>query len=173
LLHIFVVVVNEGFAAHDEAALGQLVQPIGDVQQRIPLAKFQEGPWPTAVLRRYLPPSTDAHRGGSLRFEWQELLETDVVLPTIGEIVLIEETLPDTPSKVGESHLPCIVGEADATDVGDTILSTVKTKRFRCSSLQPRAVCKVTCSSAMVLSLWTSRRRQISGLMPRRTTRNW
>src|SRR6266851_7891245 len=105
LQHILIVVVNEGFAAYVEAALGQLVESIGDAQQRVALAKLQECPWPAAVLRRHPPSSADAHRVASFRFERQELLDANVMLPGISEIVLIQEALADTPSKVGQSHL--------------------------------------------------------------------
>src|ERR1700694_5344254 len=64
-------------------------------------------------------------RGSSFRSERQELLDADVMLPGISEIVLMEEAPADPPSKVGQSHLTWIVGEANATDVSDTVFSTV------------------------------------------------
>src|SRR6266851_3828133 len=89
LEHILIVVVNEGLAAYVEAALGQLVESIGDAQQRVALAKLQECPWPAAVLRRHPPSATDAARVSLPRLERQQQLNTYVVLPAIGEVVLV------------------------------------------------------------------------------------
>ena len=47
------------------------------------------------------------------------------------------------------------------------------TKRFRCSYVHPRAVCKVVRKSVMVVSLRSRTRRQIRGPTARRTTRSW
>ena len=74
LQYILIVVVNEGFAAYVEPAVGQFVESIGDVQQRIPLPKLQECPWPAAVLRRYPPSATDAARVSLPRLERQQQL---------------------------------------------------------------------------------------------------
>ncbi len=39
-------------------------------------------------------------------------------------------------------------------------------------SVQPKAVCRIECSAAIVVSPVTRRRRQISGLTPETTTRS-
>ena len=69
-------------------------------------------------------------------------------------------------------------GSANGTWRGSTRPSSPYTrpwmkKRCRCSQLQPKATCRDRCRSAIVLWLRTSRRRQISRLTPRRTTRRW
>ncbi len=88
--------VHEGFAADGQAALGQLVEPIGDVQQRVPLAQLQERPWPAAILGRHPPSPTDAAWVESARLERQDLFDAYIVLPAVGEVVLVHEALSRT-----------------------------------------------------------------------------
>ncbi len=47
------------------------------------------------------------------------------MLPAIGEVVLVEKSLTDTQSKVGQLYLPGIVGKANATDMSDTVFAAV------------------------------------------------
>src|SRR5450755_2509108 len=47
------------------------------------------------------------------------------------------------------------------------------TNRCRWVPVQPKATCNTACRSAIVVSAGISRRRQISGLTPRTTTRSW
>jgi len=91
----------------------------------------------------------------------------------IGEVILIEEAFADSKAKVGEAYVSGIVTEADPAVMPDAVVAAWMTNRFRCSLLQPKTSCSDACKSAMVLSLRTSSRRQISGLTPRRTTRSW
>src|SRR5260370_15410665 len=69
-----------------------------------------------------------AHRcsvGIAARLERQQQLNTYVVLPAIGEVVLVEKSLTDTQPNVGQPYLAGIVGKANATDVCDTVLAAV------------------------------------------------
>ncbi len=46
-----------------------------------------------------------AHRVPSSRLPRPDLLDPDVVLPAVGEVVLIQEALADTQIQIGQSHL--------------------------------------------------------------------
>ena len=83
------MVVNERGVAHRKTPLGQGVEPIGDGQQRVALAELEEGPWTAAVLGRYSAPPTDAAWIDTPGLERQDLLDAQVVLPTIDEVVLV------------------------------------------------------------------------------------
>jgi hypothetical protein len=78
-----------------------------------------------AVLRRHPPSATDAAWVSLPRLERQQQLNTYVVLPAIGEVVLVEKSLTDTQSKVGQPYLAGIVGKANAAEVSDTVLAAV------------------------------------------------
>ncbi len=108
LKHVLIVVVNEGLGSDSKTTLGQLVEPIGDVQDRVALAELQEGPRSTAILRGHPTSPADTTRVESAKFERQELLDTHVVLPAIGEVVFVEETLSNTQAQIGQGHTPRI-----------------------------------------------------------------
>jgi hypothetical protein len=82
----------------------QLQQAVGNVHYRVPLAQLQECPWPTTVLGRYSASAADADWVASVRLKRQDLLEAHVVLPTIGEVVLVQEALADAQSNIKQPH---------------------------------------------------------------------
>jgi len=87
--------VNEGVTPDGDSQLSQLQQAIGDVDDGVPLAQLHERPWPTAVLGRDSAAATNAHRVALPRLAPQDLLDAHVVLPAIGEVVLVQEALAD------------------------------------------------------------------------------
>ena len=65
-----------------------------------------------------------------------------------------------------------IVAESWSADIGDAVLGAVDDEPVQMLTAQPNAVCRMVCSSAIVVSAGTSSRLQTSGLMPCTTTRS-
>ncbi len=101
---MLVVIVNEGFVAHSKTTLGLRVQPIGDGRQRVALAQLEERLRATAVLGRHSTLSTDTAWIESARFERQDLLDVHVVLPTVNEVIFVQEALMESEPEIGEMH---------------------------------------------------------------------
>jgi hypothetical protein len=83
--------------------------------------------------------------------------------PLAVEIVFVEEFFFDAQTEVRKFDQSRVITESDPIEVSDAIL-------FAMNSDQPKAVCRVACKSAMVESPLTSRRLQIIGLIPSKTT---
>jgi hypothetical protein len=66
-----------------------------------------------------------------------------------------------------------VVREADAPSRAIPYFFPWIRNWWRWVFVHPRAIWRIWCRSAMVLSLQTSRRRQIIGLMPNSTTLSW
>ena len=79
-------------------------QPCGDVVRRVALAQLQERPGAAAVFRWRGAPATDAARIGLARLKPQDLLDPEVVLPEVGEVVLIPEALADAEPERRHPH---------------------------------------------------------------------
>ena len=89
------------------------------------LAQLQEGPCPATVLGRHPPSPADAQRVVASRDQRQDLLDADIVLPAIGEVVLVQEALPNAEAQVGQAYLARIITEGDPAEVADAVLATV------------------------------------------------
>ncbi len=160
------MVVHERLVPDGGAQLDQVQEPITDAYDGVLLAQFQKRPRPATVLGRNSAPTADAHRVPSSGLQRPNLLDPDVMLPAVGEVVLIQEALADTQPELAEPH-PARIAAATFP-----VLPPLDDKAMEVLIAPAKAVCKVACRSAMVLPR-TSRRRQISGLTPRRTTRSW
>jgi len=95
------------------------------------------------------------------------------VLSAIGEVELVQESLSDAQSEINQPKLAWIVAKADAANAADTVLTTMNDEAIEMLVRPTQGIWSVVCKSATLLSLGTSKRRQISGLTPRRTTRSW
>ena len=129
-------------------------------------------------MARRSPPEAPAvaHRcsvGIAARLERQQQLNTYVVLPAIGEVVLVEKSLTDTQPKVGQPYLAGIVGKANAADVSDTVLATANDEAVQVFVTPGESRLQGGMQAGEGAVAADEQRRQISGLMPRRTTRNW
>jgi hypothetical protein len=60
--------------------------------------------------------------------ERQELLESHVVLPAAGEVVLVEKALTGAEAKVGQPYVSGIVTVADSAVMPDAVLTAVDDK---------------------------------------------
>ena len=103
-------------------------RPRGDGDDRVPLPKLQEGPRPTAVFRWGRSPATDAHRVPPLRIAGVDRFDTQVVLPAVADVVLLNEALAQTKAKVSELDLVGGVREADAADLAAAVVHPVEHK---------------------------------------------
>ncbi len=110
---------NECLAADDRTSFDQLHELIGDADDRVALAQFQNRRWPTTVLWWPCPPPANAHRVASPWIERQDGLDAQVVLPAIGEVVFVDEPLADAQSKIGQMYVPGMVTKADPASAHD------------------------------------------------------
>ena len=85
------------------------------------LGVFEEGMYPAAVLRRTGAAATGASRVDPAGIHDQDLLETQVQSPAVGEVVDVDvdEPFGRPSSHVGEADQVGIVAEADTADVAD------------------------------------------------------
>ena len=122
---VFVVIVDERLTTDGGSPVKELHQALGAVDDRVPLAQFQESPWPATILRRHVASAASAGGVATPRLKRTDLLDADVVLPAVSKVILVEETLTETQPKVGQSNLLGIVAKADATEMTDAVLTTV------------------------------------------------
>ena len=69
--------------------------------------------------------AADADRVAASRFQRRDLFDPHVVLPAIGEVILIEEALADSEAKIGEMHAVRVIAEADAAETDDAVCPPV------------------------------------------------
>ena len=84
--------------------LEDVQQPPGDVASRVVLAPLQERPGPATVFGRGGATATDAAWIDAPRRQRQDLLDPDVVLPVVGEVVLVQEALADAQPESSQPH---------------------------------------------------------------------
>jgi len=89
------------------------------------LAQFQERPRPAAVFEWRCASAADADRVGPPWLERQDLLNAHVMLPAVGEVILVQEALTDAQAKVGQAYVSGIVTEADSAVMPDAVLAAV------------------------------------------------
>jgi hypothetical protein len=82
-----------------------------------------EGPWTATVFCRSRPLLANAARVAVLRLYRELFLNTDVVLPQVPKIILIEESLAEPKAKVGEANLGWIMGKPHTTRLRDAVVS--------------------------------------------------
>jgi hypothetical protein len=88
-------------------ARDELPQVLTDVA-RDRIATLQEGPGPTAVLRRCRASPADTDGIGSFRLHDEPAFDPDLVLPRVAKIVLIEESLDGAELEAVEPDLASI-----------------------------------------------------------------
>jgi hypothetical protein len=59
------------------------------------------------------------------RDRWEDRFVQHVVLPAVGEVILIEDALTDSKAKVGQVYVSGIVTEADPAIMPDALLTAV------------------------------------------------
>ena len=106
-----IVIVVTAAIVSDGDGLEQLQQPLADTERRVVLAQFQERPRPTAVFGWRGASAANADRVVPPWLERQDLLVAHVVLPAVGEVVLVEKALTDAQAKVGQAYVSGIVTE--------------------------------------------------------------
>jgi hypothetical protein len=89
------------------------------------------------------------------------------MLPAVRKVILIDKALAGTQPERAEPHLVRIGAAAVP------ILAALDDETMQMLVAPVKATCRLRCTSGMVPSLRTSRRRQINGLTPRRTARSW
>src|SRR5664280_2559166 len=140
------------------------------------LGGFQEGLHPATVLRRTGTTATGTDRtvlaflGGEV---CPDLLDPQVKAPAGGEVVVVGESFGAPQAKIAQPNPPRIITDAGTPTYPLPNSRHWTTTRCRCVRVQPEAICSTACRPAIVVSAGISSRRQISGLTPRTTTRNW
>ena len=109
---VFVVVVDECLGPDDQPSFDQLHELIGDADDRVALAQLQKSPRPTTVFWWHRAPPANAHRVASPWIERQYAFDAHVMLPAIGEVVLIQEAFTGAEAEVGQAYVSGIVIEA-------------------------------------------------------------
>ncbi len=122
---IAIVTVFTAAIVGDGEGLEQFQQAVGDTEDRVVLAQFQERPWPAAVLGWRRASAADTDRVVPPWLERQDLLDSHVVLPAVGEVILVQEALTNAQAKVGQAYVSGIVTEADPAIMPDAVLTTL------------------------------------------------
>ena len=69
--------------------------------------------------------TTDAGWTRRIRLELEDLFDSDVVDPTVAEVVLVQEPVAGQESKALETDLPRIIRESRSTGMADSVFSCV------------------------------------------------
>jgi hypothetical protein len=73
--------------------------------------------------------SFGVRRVGPPWLDRQDLLNVHVMLPAVGEVVLVQEALANTKAKLGQVYVSGIVTEADPAVRADAVLTAVDETR--------------------------------------------
>jgi hypothetical protein len=95
------------------------------------------------------------------------------VLPVVVKIILIQKALAKTKTELGQGNGVWVIGEREASLVRNPVIFPVDVKTMQVGITPTHANLNRVIRSAILWSLRKSNRRQIIGLMPRRTTLNW
>jgi hypothetical protein len=117
-------VVLDGVEVARLHALDESLQVLADVA-RDRIAAFQECPGSAAVFRRRRASSSDTDGIGSLRLHGEPSLDSDLVLPRVAKIILVEESLVEAELEAVEPDLACISGERKAADPANALVAAV------------------------------------------------
>jgi hypothetical protein len=156
-----------------EDGFDDLDQPPLEAEGIVVLPKLHEGPGASAVLGRDDSPAARADRVAPRGLRRQGLLHPDVVLPPISEVVFVYEALANPKTKIAKADFTGVVGEAEAARIPDAVLATVDHEAVEVVVAPAEGELQggVQVSDRAVAAY--KDRRQIRGLMPRSTTRNW
>jgi hypothetical protein len=94
------------------------------------------------------------------------------VAPAVAEVVLVEEPFADAQTEIGKVDLMWIVPEPETARVGDAVFTAVDDEAVQVLVAPAEGELEGGVQVGDRVSLWTWRRRQISGLTPRSTTRS-
>src|SRR5512135_1695156 len=89
------------------------------------VASLQEGPGAAAVFRRCPALSADTDRIASLRFLRESAFDADLMVPSVAEVILVEEALVAAELEVGEADLMGIQGEPGPARSADAVVPAV------------------------------------------------
>jgi len=84
-------------------------QQAGHGEDVVALATLQVGPRPAAVLGWPGTAPTGAHRVGTARLDSEDLLDADVVVPVVGEVVVVDEPLGPPQPESAQGDLAVLV----------------------------------------------------------------
>jgi hypothetical protein len=110
------------------SALADLHQPLGDMDQGILLPQRHERPWTTTVFGWAGAFARDTEGIAAVCLWHGDGFDTELVLPVIPEVIVIEEMFTQLEAKVCEAHMVWVVTEADASYPGNPILLPVDPK---------------------------------------------
>ena len=150
-----------------------LGRPAGRGQDVMGLGVFEEGMYPAAVLRRTGTAATGTDRQGPAWHSRHDLLHPQVKAPPGGEVVVVGESFGWPQAKIPQPNPSRVSIEAGTTDIADVLLATLDDEpvQVRARPTEGDLQHRVQIGDRRVAGI--SRRRQISGLTPRTTTRSW
>jgi len=89
------------------------------------LTQGKESVWAVTLLRRRGAGAINTN-GVAVAWGWQhDLLDADLVAPGNVEVVLVGEALARPKAEISQANLVGVVGKADPTEVGNTIVFAV------------------------------------------------
>jgi hypothetical protein len=137
------------------------------------LAQVDESPSAAAVFRRCGPFAADTDRVHLLRLKGQHVFQTDVVLPKVAKVVLVEEPFAAPKVEISQvNRVGGVINEGPA-DVVNAEVFAVDPESMEMGVGPSHRDLEGVVEISVVLSLRTKRRRQIIGLTRRNTTLNW
>jgi len=106
-------------------ALADLHQPLSDMDQGILLPQCHERPYAPTIFGWAGAFARDTDGIAAVGLWCEDGFDMKLVLPVVPKVIVVEETLPQSETKVCEAHLVRVVTEADAPQPGYPILFPV------------------------------------------------
>ena len=91
-------------------------------------SEYQVRLYSAALFGRSSTLAIDTHRVGVLRVRCHDVLDPNVVLPVVVEVILVQKPLAEAEAKIPQLDPFWIIGKANASLIGDAVLSPVDEK---------------------------------------------